>query len=54
MSDLTWLDDFTSELKSEAWKIKEKRMKEIYDNIVNPRRDDEAESKERRRLLGLD
>lgn len=54
MSDISWADDFIAELKAEVWKDKEKRMKEIYDNIVNPKRDDEIESRERRRLLGLD
>jgi hypothetical protein len=54
MADLTWLDTFADDLKSKAWEDKQKRMKEIYDIIVNPKRDDEAEAKERRRLLGLD
>lgn len=54
MADLTWLDTFADDLKAKAWEDKQQRMKEIYDNIVNPRRDDEIESRERRRLLGLD
>lgn len=49
----TSMDDFIAELGKQVWKDKEERMKAVWDNIVNPRRDHAAEV-ERKRLLGLD
>lgn len=54
MSDINSLDDFIAELKAEVWKDKEQRMKAVYDNIVNPKRDHAEDVRERKRLLGLD
>ena len=53
MSDLSWIDDFAKELQAQVWEEKQERMKAVWDNIVNPRRDHSAEA-ERKRLLGLD
>lgn len=54
MSDITSLDDFIAELKAEVWKDKEQRMKAVYENIMNPKRDYSSDIQERKRLLGLD